>query len=106
MSLTGEKIVTGSLYFGRDVLGRRSLLVGIDQGGAFHISSVNLHQGRTAPSHADAIDLQEIDCGSLWRLDLSSSPGDAPKWKSRVQSVSRSNSPCRLVSFANPCCAP
>lgn len=61
---------TGSIYFGRDALGRRSLLVDKSIKGVVAISSVAIEIENTAEERINLIGWEEISPGIVFRLDI------------------------------------
>lgn len=86
-----------TIFFGRDVFGRRSLLCGtsgdLDNGtSVFHIASINIDQSVEGITSATS-DMKEVNCGNLWSLDTNRlrefhEGGDIP-WHSFLQPVLR-----------------
>jgi len=67
----GPQTVTSTLTFGRDRLGRRSLLINSGGDGDFVISSVSPERSQS-PLESPTIykAYQEVDCSSFWQIKV------------------------------------
>ncbi|EPQ30178.1 uncharacterized protein PFL1_02294 [Pseudozyma flocculosa PF-1] len=89
--------LAGVLVYGRDPLGRRSLLVTYDGEQGMMLASVSCLEAVTA-----GLDMQEADCASLWTVNLHQSHLES----SALERQSSRYAPLRLYELDNPAATP
>ncbi|KAN0060788.1 hypothetical protein ACQY0O_007447 [Thecaphora frezii] len=84
---------SGLLVYGRDPLGRRSLLLGHDPAQGMILASVSCLEAVAA-----GLEMQEVDCSALWSIALRE-PSMTP---SRIERRSKLSEPLRLHELEDP----